>query len=133
LPIQVRHADTARNVTTASDRSARYETYCATANYRNRLMNNALGGLVDEDLLASGRGEYIVLGFGVLIAGGDPSAADSHGAECIANPRHVDVGVYTATFTVLACGNLLPPRVSRERSYQDDAGSSPVGRLDTTL
>ena len=28
-----------------------------------------------------------MLGVGVLVAGGDPSVADPHGANCIANPR----------------------------------------------
>jgi hypothetical protein len=39
------------------------------------------GRLVDEDLLAVGRGEGVVLGVGVLVAGGDPSVADPHARE----------------------------------------------------
>jgi hypothetical protein len=36
------------------------------------------GGLVDEDLVAADRAEGVVLGFGVLVAGGDPFVADTH-------------------------------------------------------
>jgi hypothetical protein len=57
------------------------------------------GGLVDEDLFASGGGERVVLGFGMLVAGGDPPVTDAHARECIANPRQVDVGAYTAIVT----------------------------------
>ncbi len=69
--------------------------------------------LVDEDLLTAGGGERVVLGVGMLVAGGDPSVADSHARECIANPRRVDVGADTATVTdsrwTPTCGNELGP------------------------
>jgi hypothetical protein len=42
--------------------------------------------LVGEDLLAARRGQRVVLGLGVLVAGGDPPVADSHGRDCIAKP-----------------------------------------------
>jgi hypothetical protein len=45
------------------------------------------GGLVDEHVIAAGRAQYVVLGFRVLVAGGDPPVADSQGRYCIANPR----------------------------------------------
>jgi hypothetical protein len=79
------------------------------------------GSLVDKDVLASSRGQSVVLCFGVLIARRDAPVADSHAAQRIANPRQVDIAAYTATFTDLACANLLPPRVSRERSYPNTA------------
>jgi hypothetical protein len=43
-------------------------------------------GLVDEHLVAAGRAKRIVLGFGVLVAGGDPSVADSHGLDLYREP-----------------------------------------------
>jgi hypothetical protein len=42
----------------------------------------------------AGRAERVVLRFGVLVAGGDPSVADSHGRDCIANPQARDVAAY---------------------------------------
>jgi hypothetical protein len=47
------------------------------------------GGLVDEYLVAAGRDQVVVLGLGVLVAGGDPPVADSQGRDCIANPESV--------------------------------------------
>jgi hypothetical protein len=42
--------------------------------------------LVDEDLIAPGCGQRVVLGLRVLVACGHPGIADPHGRECIANP-----------------------------------------------
>jgi hypothetical protein len=44
------------------------------------------GGFVDEDRFAAGGGECVVLCFGMLAAGGDPSVADSHGLQRVADP-----------------------------------------------
>lgn len=74
------------------------------------------GTPIDEDLVASGRGEGVALSVGVLVGGRAPSLADSHGAERIGNPRQVDIAAYAVTFTDPACGNILQRRVSRERS-----------------
>jgi len=63
------------------------------------------GGVVDEDLFAAGRGERIVLRFGVLIAGGRPARNRFACRKCNANPRQRDIGVYTGCFTTTTCGN----------------------------
>src|SRR5262245_48762916 len=63
------------------------------------------GRLVDEDLLAAGRGEGVVLGVGVLVGGGDPSVADPHGRNRIAKVRQFYEGADTACVTRPTCGN----------------------------
>src|SRR4051794_36221906 len=64
------------------------------------------GRLVDEDLLAAGRGERVVLRAGDLILGGDPSVADPHGPDWIANPRKLDDGADTGCVTCQAWANV---------------------------
>ena len=44
------------------------------------------GRLVDEDLVATGHGEDVELGVGVLVAGGHPPVADSHARHRTGNP-----------------------------------------------
>lgn len=44
------------------------------------------GGVIDEDLLAAGGCERVVLGFGVLVAGGDPAVADAHALTVTLTP-----------------------------------------------
>ena len=75
------------------------------------------GCLVDEHVVAAGCAERIVLCFGVLVAGGDPSVANSHGLDCIANPRERDVAAYTAFVTTFPASTAPVSGVSRERSF----------------
>ena len=45
--------------------------------------------LVDEDLIATGCGQRIVLSLGVLVSGGHPGHADPHGRTVSRTPKNV--------------------------------------------
>src|SRR5664280_2940920 len=47
------------------------------------------GGLLDKHRLAAGRDQGVVLGFGVLVAGGDPGVADPHCRTAAQTPERV--------------------------------------------
>jgi hypothetical protein len=44
------------------------------------------GGSVDEDFVAAGGAQGVVLGLGVLVAGGDPSVVDPHARNVSRTP-----------------------------------------------
>lgn len=62
---------------------------------------------------AARRGQRVVLGLGVLVAGGDPPVTDPHTRDYIASPRQRDVAADTASVTHPACEKEV--RVDREQ------------------
>src|SRR5512144_1529628 len=57
------------------------------------------GGGVDVHRVAAGRGQGVVLGGGVLVAGRDPPVADLHARDCNANVRERCIGADTGCVT----------------------------------
>jgi hypothetical protein len=104
-----------------------HELIASAVRRQQRLLQLRPGGElprrgVDEDLLAPGGREGIVLSLGMLVARRDTSITDPHPRQRNANPRWRDIAAYTASVQTGPCNGRRSAelaKVSHERSYAD--------------